>query len=817
MNKAILGAGSAAITAGSGMAALSLALGGIAFGAAAVVAAIGAVAAGLFTLGAAGVSTAASVESAFAGVLKVTQDLGRNLFDLTEVGEQVFQDFRDLAKEIPLTFEELAKIGAFGGQLGIAEEQLADFTRTIASLAVATNLSLEEASLGLTRIGNIFGTETENMAANTERLGSAIVFLGNNFNVLEQDILLASRNIAGAAALVGATQADILGIGSALIGVGVTAEAGGTAVSRALIEMNTSVVEGGKNLRVFAETTNLTVEEFSELWETDATEAFLQFVEGLAEAGDEAAIILDEVGLGSARSLRAFLGLSAASDELREKVDASNQAFEENTSLAREAEIRFATFDSQVQILKNSIRDMGITIGLELIPRLLELADKAKPFIDAMAIGIGPAVEAIADVIENKLIPAIVNLLRAFGIELPDVEEALGLSPVTIAVANLGETIATHIDNISLFIDEIARLIKLFKEEGIGAVIDDITGQTETMGLELETAGSRFSDVADDFEIDGERINSALGNIGVLAEGAATIVGSAFDNIAIPALSTTVDLADDIINLFSSVIALDWEGVKESLSGMADALLEGVPAQFEGLALTAFDLVGTLFGIDPEEVKEEASTFAATILNTLNEVFTEKFPLLIEGLVETVRLFFVEAIPEVIENLKEAASDVGEGIGDAIGVFFDETLPGLISNFVSAGRDIIDGLLAGLKANAKKIVDFLSGLAQDAIDAVLGFFGIESPSAVFENIGEQVMAGLALGIENLELAPQVALAHATDRTVNAATQTVPSSISNVSSTDRSFNVGDLNMITQPESPASIGLILQQIALLQAGA
>lgn len=822
MNKAIIGTGAAGSVAAGGMAALSLAFAGVAFGAAAVVAAIGAVVAGLVALGVAGVNTAASVESAFAGVLKVTTNLGNNLFDLTEIGEQVFQDFRDLAKEIPLTFEELAKIGAFGGQLGVADEQLADFTETIAALAVSTNLSLEDASLGLTRIGNIWGVEAENMALNTEKLGSAIVFLGNNFNVLEQDILLAARNIAGAGELIGLTQADILGIGSALIGVGVRAEAGGTAVSRAFIGINTAVIKGGTKLRIFAKTAGLTVREFKELWETDATEAFLQFVDGLAEEGDRAAIILDKVGLGSVRSLRTFLGLAAASEELREKVEAANTAFEENTALAREAEIRYATFDSQVQVLKNNIRDMGITIGLELIPRLLEVIEATKPVVDAIALGIGPAVEDVADAIEKKLLPALGNLFLAFGIELPGEGLFTPVDQMTAAVQGLGETIATHIENISMFVEEMARLIDLFKEEGLGAVIDDLTDQARGFGGEIETTGSKFEDVADAFETDGERIDSALENIGLLAEGAAGIIGSAFENVALPALEGIVGLAGNIIDLWASVLSLDFEGVKESLGGIADTLLEAVPEIFEGLALLGFDIVGAIFDIDPEVVKAAVSNFAANILNTLGALF--------DGLVETVRLFFAEALPqaivgallvaaEVFTAITEFAIGIDTAIREGIDVFFEQTLPTLIDGFKDAGKDMILGLLEGMQANVGRITQFLTNMINRLLNALLGPLGFDSdsPSRKTRKIGEDVMAGLALGIENMAFAPQVALTRATDRTVSMATQTLPTSVSNVSSTDRSFTVGDLNMTTQPESPASIGLILQQIALLQAGA
>lgn len=361
----------------------------------------GAAVAGIAAIGAISIKTAISVESAFAGVAKTTDGLVDEFGQMTDAGKEVFQSFRNLAKEVPITVEELLAIGELAGQLGVPKQALVEFTETVAALGVTTNLTQEAAATALAQIANIFQVSADDMALNTAKVGSALVDLGNNFATTEADILTFAQRIAGAGNIAGLTQADILGIGAAFSSVGIEAESGGTAVQKVLLAMVEAVTTGSKELDVFGKTVGLTAQEFAQAFEEDAAGAFKQFVFALGEAGDDAIGVLGELGLQDQRLVRAFLSLSNAGELLGETLEISNIAFEENSALTEEAEKRYQTTESQLKIFKNTLRDIAITIGGPLLGFLNKMLSFAKPLIENFGKRLPKFLDKFTDTIEK--------------------------------------------------------------------------------------------------------------------------------------------------------------------------------------------------------------------------------------------------------------------------------------------------------------------------------------------------------------------------------------------------------------------------------
>lgn len=96
-----------------------------------------------------------------------------------------------------------------------------------------------------------------------------------------------------------------------------------------------------------------------------------------------------------------------------------------------------------------------------------------------------------------------------------------------------------------------------------------------------------------------------------------------------------------------------------------------------------------------------------------------------------------------------------------------ELIRSKIEMFYEAGKDLIQGFIRGLKEKWQEVASWITEAIGALPDWVKRILGIESPSTVFMEIGEQMMAGLAAGINGSKL-PKVAVNATTTRLINQA-------------------------------------------------
>lgn len=190
-------------------------------------------------------------ESAFAGVKKTVDATDKELAEFE-------QGIRDMAKSMPQSATAIASVAEAAGQLGIKNESLLQFTKTMVMLGDATNMTSDEAATALARFANITGMSQDNF----DKLGSTIVALGNNLATTESEIVDMAMRIAGAGHQVGLTEAQIMSFSGALSSVGIEAEAGGTAFSNLISKMSLATQKGGEQLEQFASVAGMSADEF---------------------------------------------------------------------------------------------------------------------------------------------------------------------------------------------------------------------------------------------------------------------------------------------------------------------------------------------------------------------------------------------------------------------------------------------------------------------------------------------------------------------------------------------------------------------------
>lgn len=396
-------------------------------------------------VGFAAVSVKAAVEfdTALVGVAKTT---GATASEIELLGKQ----FRSLALEIPVSARELAGIGEIAGRLGVQQADILDFTRTVADLGVATDLTSESSAEFLARIQAI----TQLPSDQIENFGSALVALGNKVATSEADIAAFTIRMAGAASVAGLAQSDMLAIAGSFAELGVRADRGGTAVQKVLFTMIEAINTAGPELQTFAQLAGTTAEEFAVLFEKDAAEAFTLFVEGLGRSGDQAFQVLEQLGLQDQRLAAAFITVAAAGSNLRENIDLSTVAFAANTALVTEAEARYASAASQFKIFLNQVTELAIVVGDILLPPLLALVQALTPVIQLVAnfaeanpilvgsiVAVGLALVALGGtlIIISLVMPGLVILFPALGAGMG--VAAIGAAALSFALGPIGLTI----------------------------------------------------------------------------------------------------------------------------------------------------------------------------------------------------------------------------------------------------------------------------------------------------------------------------------------------------------------------------------------
>ncbi|MGV8912478.1 MAG: phage tail tape measure protein [Rhodoglobus sp.] len=326
-------------------------------------------------------------ESAWAGVTKTVEGTPEEL-------GAVEDGLRDLTKVLPASHQEIAAVAEAAGQLGVQTKNVVAFTRTMIDLGETTNLSANEAATALARFMNVMGTSQDKVS----NLGSSVVELGNNYATTEAEIVAMATRLSGASKQVGLTEGETLGLAAALSSVGIEAEAGGSAVSKVMIDIAASVDKGGKRLDQFAEIAGVSADEFAKKWKTDPGAALALFVKGLADAeaqGGSTLGMLEELGITEVRMRDALLRSAAASDDFTKAMETGNEAFDANNALSLEASKRYATVESKLLMMKNAVVDTAIEFGEVLLPAITATADGVAGFANLIGELPGPAKSVI--------------------------------------------------------------------------------------------------------------------------------------------------------------------------------------------------------------------------------------------------------------------------------------------------------------------------------------------------------------------------------------------------------------------------------------
>ena len=457
--------------------------------------------------------------------------------------EEGFQKLKDSAVELsktqPIDAATILNAEALGGQLGVAAESVEEFAKVVTGLDVSTNMDWNTAASEMARFFNIMKNEGEDPADFYQNYGAAIVDLGNNFATTESEISAMAMRIASAGQAIGMSRADVLGLSAALTSMGVTAEAGGSSISTIMNNIDKSVamgtgglekyatelgttVEGmldaiasadddaldsmgkrfnmtGNNFKkeilgyvdslgawseTWAKETERSAEDFASAWKADPADtlaAIFMGIDGAVDAGDNLALILDDLGITSIRQLDLSRRMASNSELVKRGIEDANAAWQENTALETEVARRNESLSGQMDIMKNSLDAIKTELGEGLLP-IVKLG--VGYFQDFSTILDGWSTEAkTAAIVTLGMVTALTTLATIVGTVGPAMYNAYaGVVKLAGVLSTIPSALAAH--GITSFGDAIAAAqlgvgslaTKLFSLSSVGTLLAGTLG-----------------------------------------------------------------------------------------------------------------------------------------------------------------------------------------------------------------------------------------------------------------------------------------------------------------------------------------------------
>lgn len=308
------------------------------------------------------VQSAIDFQDAFADVRKTVDETDTTTYD------DLTDGLRQLAREVPTTASELSHIAGLAGQMGVGADDVVKFTEAMVKFGDSTDISAEAATQDIAQIYNVIGKGGD--YSSLDNLLSTIVELGNNTSTTESAIVEMFRNVAAGASRVGMTESQMAALAATLSSLGLD-KGGASAISKVMTNIDRAVDGSTEDLAEWARVAGMSVSEFSNLWNSDASSGLLSVVQGIARMNDEGVSMnntLEDLGIKELRQIDTLSRLTNASDVYAENIRLANSAYDEASALNEEAAKRYATVASQIEILKNNFMEFSIAIGEILLP-----------------------------------------------------------------------------------------------------------------------------------------------------------------------------------------------------------------------------------------------------------------------------------------------------------------------------------------------------------------------------------------------------------------------------------------------------------------
>lgn len=663
------------------------------------------------------VKAAMSFESNMAEVAKVVDWLKDDTGAITKEYTNLKNEILSLSSKIPMTAEEITQIMAAAGQSNVAANnaELVKFTEDAAKMGIAFDISAEQAGEWMAKWRTSFKMSQKEVLA----LSDQINYLGNTSAANAAQISSIVTKIGPLGEVAGLCSGEIAALGASLVAVGVNEDVAATGIKKLMTTMTAGAAATDRQQSVL-ESLGLSATKLAERMQTDAQGAILDFlaaVQKLPEA-EQAAALKNYFGEEAVAALAPLLtNLPYLKEQFKKVGDASLYA----GSMQGEYAARADTTENKVQLAKNAIQSLLITLGDSFLPIVGEAAEK----LQAVIVKVTEFAQANPELTKT--------IAKAVG----------GL----LLLKTAGLTAKLGFLEIRSGVNAVKTVLALFRGNTAVASVASIG-----LGTRLRTAGAGILTYFGNVKGALLGVGRAIGNIftsspilskvtglitqvgGKLTAGFSSMVG----RLTGPFTRVGTQIITAILRPFGS-LAGKLSGALSSIGGV---IMRSPIGKIGGIIASAFGKIGTLIapiGNMLKTVLGPLGKLGTTLLGPFGGIIGKMLPIV--GVITAV----ITAVQLLRQNFEKVREAVGNIFGEKGLEIFDKIV-GVVTNVGETIKNVFsDGNLGAARDKINEIFgekgvavfDAFAGVFQKVISAAGEFIGFVTTNIV--PVVEQVL------------------------------------------------------------------------------
>ena len=312
-------------------------------------------------------------ESVMADVKKVVD------FDTPEQFKAMSGDILKLSTELPMAAEGIAQIVAAGGQSGIAREDLLSFAESATKMGIAFDITADQAGDMMAKWRTAFKMNQEEVVA----LADKVNYLGNTTAASAPLISEVVTRIGPLGEVGGVASGEIAALGASIVGTGTSSEIAATGIKNLILGMSAGAGATKSQAAAFA-SLGMTAEDVASRMQVDAKGAIIDVMKAIQalDADKQAATLQDLFGKESIGAIAPLLGNL---ENLQENFDKVADATKYAGSMEQEYAARSQTTENQIQLAKNTLDAVAVTIGSALLPAVGQVFASIAPVLTSIA------------------------------------------------------------------------------------------------------------------------------------------------------------------------------------------------------------------------------------------------------------------------------------------------------------------------------------------------------------------------------------------------------------------------------------------------